>query len=166
MHTENLEIERKFLLRGLPKLDMQEPPKIIEQCYVWDDVLQNHIRYRAERTHGGEESFYTTIKTPVEGEGSGAIVNNEAEEDIVKDEFVKQFRASSKRIGKLRYIMNHQGLKWEIDKFMNMDLVTVEVELESESQEFEMPQSIKDVLIMEVSEFEEFKNYNLADSME
>lgn len=161
----HLEIERKFLLKGLPK-NLQEAPKIIDQCYVWEDVLQNHIRYRGERGQDGVEIFYTTIKTPVEGEGSGAIVNDEQEEEILKEDFVKQYRASEKKLSKIRYIVKHKGLTWEIDKFMNMDLVVAEIELDSEDQEFEMPDEIRDVLIMEVSEHEEFKNYNLADSME
>jgi len=166
MSTEKLEIERKFLLKALPTTAYQAPPKIIEQCYVWNEEIKNHIRYRGEKNQDGSMIYYTTIKVAAGGDDSGAIVNTEQEEEIQREEFVKNFQSSDKKIGKMRYMIDYKGLMWEVDKFMNMDLVVAEVELDSEDQVFEIPPEIQKVLIMEVSGFKEFKNYSLADSME
>ena len=58
--------------------------------------------------------------------------------------------------------MRVDGLVWEIDVFRDLPLVMVEVELESETQEFAMPAWIAGLVEKEVSDDARYRNSALA----
>jgi len=67
---------------------------------------------------------------------------------------------SANLIEKQRYLVNHQGMTWEIDVFQgsNDGLIVAEIELEKEDQEFDLP----DWVAEEVTSDPRYSNYNLA----
>ena len=72
-------------------------------------------------------------------------------------------RYSKKRIAKYRYIYKiNKKLKWEVDIFQDMKLVIAEIEIPTKDFKFKIPEYIKEKIIMEVTEFEQFTNFNLA----
>ena len=70
--------------------------------------------------------------------------------------------AVGNRIEKTRYRLDHAGLTWEIDEYRGSlaGLCVAEVELQSESQSFEIP-DVLDVTA-DITEDERYKNRNLA----
>ena len=63
-------------------------------------------------------------------------------------------------IQKMRYIVHHQGNRWEVDEFFgdNQGLVVAEIELQDENQRFERPAWVG----AEVSDDARYFNSNLA----
>ena len=161
----NYEVERKFLLKNLPKLKFD---KIfyIEQYYLKDnDGYSDRVRKIEERD---EKTLYLrTLKKRK---------TNRASEDIETEISEKEFRKFKKNyksgIIKIRHIINNGGFKWEIDKFKNINLIMAEVEIITNSNnldetineinEVKLPNFIEDNLIMEVSDFKSFSNRSLS----
>ena len=119
-----MEIERKYLLKELPKLETYENHKI-EQAYLCTSPV---VRVRRE-----DEAYYMTYK------GGGLMareeynlpLNKEAYEHLVK-------KADGNVISKTRYLIpvEWEGLVAEVDVFESpfAPLVMAEVEFESEEQ--------------------------------
>lgn len=119
-----MEIERKYLLKELPKLETYENHKI-EQAYLCTSPV---VRVRRE-----DEAYYMTYK------GGGLMareeynlpLNKEAYEHLVK-------KADGNVISKTRYLipLEWEGLVAEVDVFESpfAPLVMAEVEFESEEQ--------------------------------
>ena len=119
-----MEIERKYLLKELPKLETYENQKI-EQAYLCTSPV---VRVRRE-----DEAYYMTYK------GGGLMareeynlpLNKEAYEHLVK-------KADGNVISKTRYLipLEWEGLVAEVDVFESpfAPLVMAEVEFESEEQ--------------------------------
>jgi CYTH domain-containing protein len=49
-----------------------------------------------------------------------------------------------------------------LDRYRNIDLVILEVELDDINQEIDIPDVFADLIIMEVTGMEEFSNFNLS----
>ena len=64
---------------------------------------------------------------------------------------------------KTRFVFEDGPLTWEIDEFDNFQLIIVEVELPSEDFIFEIPDMIKDLVLMEITGMNQFSNSNLAE---
>jgi len=151
-----LEIERKFLLKRVPTKE-QDSLLAIEQVYVEEDGVT--VRYRGEKGEG-EFSFDKTIKTDVDG----SFVREEVISESTQEEYSAKAQESERVISKMRGIYNVGDDKWEIDQFRFFDLVIAEIEIPTKDYELVIPDWIKEVMIMEVTGMEEFKNENLADS--
>ena len=54
-------------------------------------------------------------------------------------------------------------MKFEIDKFINMNLVILEIELKNINQKISFPPFIKKEIILEVTEIKELGNFNLSE---
>lgn len=127
-----MEIERKYLLKKMPKLENYECHKI-EQAYLCTNPV---VRVRRE-----DENYYMTYK------GGGMMtreeynlpLNKEAYEHLVK-------KADGNVIGKTRYLipLEYDGLIAEVDVFDApfAPLVMAEVEFQTEEQanQFEAPE--------------------------
>ena len=172
MNTE-IEIERKFVLSDLPsevKDDLKEI-STITQFYIEDEKEpEKTFRVRAT-TFKNETTYVRTIKIPFEDTNS--IGQYEDEIFITENEFYNHIENSTKRISKTRRVFNIDGNKWEFDVFTDFDLVICELEMIAETSEeveevekklfnVEIPESIKKVLIKEVTGNKEYSNRSMA----
>ena len=146
------EIEKKFLLRSLPN-GITKGTKIL-QGYL--SVGDPEVRVRAK----GERYFLTRK----EGEG---FVRSEEEYEISNKVFEILWSLTEKaRIEKTRYeIIGADNLVWEIDEFQTgatEGLFLAEVELPDESIVPEIPPAISEVIEIDVTNDEVYKNKNFA----
>jgi adenylate cyclase len=126
------EIERKFLLPGLPVDRLQGPGERIEQGYVAiDATAEVRVRRRGRRST-------LTVKS--------APARTRVEEEIEIDEarFASLWELTGgRRVVKTRHLVAHDGATIEVDEYHDAlaGLVTAEVEFASEpaSDAFEPP---------------------------
>lgn len=150
-----LEIERKFLLKKLPSLEWDMIYKIT-QIYCDNEGLKYRIRERKTLIGEGKTEYFKTIKKEIE-----PGVNEEDENIVEMQDFLEGLSYETRRITKTRYLKKFtEDLKLEIDDFGK--LVIAEIELLEIGQKFDLPDYIKDILIIEVTKIKEFSNYNLA----
>ncbi len=125
------EVERKFLLTGLPPLEDAEGSVEIEQGYLPGERLIERLR-RIESPDTVE--LVRTVK-----EGSG-LTRLEVEEPVTRGVF-DQFwpLTEGRRLRKRRYRIPEGDLVWEIDEFLDRDLVLAEVELPGPTSEIAIP---------------------------
>jgi len=129
------ETERKFLVdqnKWKPKTEA----KFIKQGYLTDDPKRS-VRIRIY----GEKAFLT-----IKGETKG-ITRDEFEYEIpVNDAKALMKMRVTEPIEKKRYKENVNGWEWEIDVFegKNKGLVMAEIELDDESQKFDLPYWVRD----------------------
>lgn len=163
---EKLEIERKFLLKGIP-LGKWDVMQIIYQYYCYTPAEGNfRIRQIEEVQHLGKlptTTYLLTKKEKVKSETG--YVNKEFEKEITKKQFEVYNQFATKGISKTRRIYKHpvDDLKWEID-FFKFGLIVAEIELPSVNYELVLPEFIKEVLIGEVNS-PIFNNFNLAEEI-
>lgn len=146
------EIEKKFLLTGLPT-GITKGIKIL-QGYL--SVGDPEVRVRAKG-----EKFFLTRK------GGAGFVREEEEYEISKEVFeILWSLTENVRIEKTRYeIVGADGLIWEIDEFQTPRterLFLAEVELPDESVVPEIPPAIAQVIVSDVTADETYKNKSLA----
>lgn len=157
-----LEIERKFLLKSLPK---REPIDVlrIEQWY-WKNKKGIWERARTYHSDKTGDKYIHTIKRNI-----GKGINEEDEKTITKSEFdnfviVCRSKGQEARcISKERHIYP-QGKKlfWEVDKFIGLDLVVAEIEIPKKNYRVRIPKFLKTVLLMEVTGIKTFSNKSLS----
>ncbi|HKT59603.1 MAG TPA: CHAD domain-containing protein [Gemmatimonadales bacterium] len=151
----DLEIERKFLLTGLPRLEHAEPPVEIEQGYLPGERLVERVRRIA--SEDGVE-LARTVK-----EGSG-LTRLELEEPITAEVFDGLWPLTEgRRLRKRRYRVPEGDLTWEIDQFLDRDLVLAEVELAPGAPtDVEIPAWLRPHLDREVTGEDAYSNFKLA----
>lgn len=149
-----LEIERKFLLSGLPERVRGEPASEVSQGWIPGAELHERVR-RIRGTNG--DLFTRTLKFGV------GLRRTEIEEPTTPDVFDSLWPLTAgKRVEKRRYEVPDGELVWEVDQFADRDLVLAEVELPSEQTEVELPGWLKPYVVREVTDEPEFVNLNLA----
>ncbi len=157
----NLEIERKFLLKRVPAL-LAKDIKIylIHQIYVEIDGQITRFRMTEDlRNRGNNQATYVKcIKKPI-----STGVFEEIEVEVSENTFDKMVKQPHRFIIKERWVYSEDGLKWEIDKYDDINLVTLEVELDDINQEIEIPEKIKKEIICEVTGQKPFSNYSLSE---
>ena len=161
-NKDNLEIERKFLMKKFPATELDTVGfkcyEIYQYYYLIDGVRK---RYRMRQdTDTFEREYFETMKTVL-----SPGVFEEIERNITQEEFFEISKANKgygSVISKNRFVVNQNGLDWEIDRYLNVDLVTLEVELDDINQEIEIPDFLEEIIIMEVTGIEEFSNFNLS----
>ena len=146
------EIERKFLVSGMEwKKGLSETDSsFIQQAYL-SVYPEPTVRVRIK-----DSQAWLNIK----GEQSG-FKRAEFEYKIpVKDAIELMKLALPGQVIKRRYEIKYKSKKWEVDEFFgeNEGLVTAEIELDREDEDFESPPWITD----EISEDPRFKNSALA----
>jgi len=148
------EIERKYLLTGLPPLDGAEGPLEIEQGYLPGERLVE--RLRRIRSAGGEE----LVRTVKEGLG---LTRLEVEEVVTPELFARFWPLTEgRRLRKRRYRVADGDLIWEIDEFLDRDLVLAEVELPERQTEVRIPGWLQPHMEREVTEEAAYGNFRLA----
>lgn len=157
---KELEIERKFLLKGIPKIDREHYELNIVQLYIKVDGQKFRIR---ETKRAGCITIYDKIIKKRLSVG----VNEEEIYHIDKYEFHRLSAYAYKKLYKTRIVVPmDDGLKWEIDIFHHpIVLVLAEIETKKVDQDVNIPHFIRQVLIMEVTEFNEFSNIALAEEL-
>lgn len=157
----NLEIERKYLLKDMPRVKPDDFMEI-EQFYCENKRHKTKYRLRIINRWVGnkkETTYVQTIKRKIENG-----VYEEHEIGLNKGAFDDLFRYAKTRLSKWRYIYKiNKTLKWEVDIYRDMKLVIAEIELPKKNHKFKIPDYIKNKIIMEVTEFDEFTNFNLSE---
>jgi CYTH domain-containing protein len=151
----NLEIERKYLLSGLPPL----PPgaRCVEIWQGWIPGERLHERIRRVRTRDGAERWYRTVKL-----GSG-VERIEVEEEAPAELARRLWSLTrGRRVRKRRCSVAHGPLTWEIDRFRGTDLVLAEVELPSAHHPVDIPPWLHPFVDREVTGDPRYVNLNLA----
>ena len=145
-----MEIERKFLLKRFPNIDIYKKV-YIEQYYVSFD---NEVRVR-KIADTNKEDFILTIKS------NGDLAREEVEISINKDQFgVLKEIAGDNYVIKTRYYLKDDYL-YEVDIYDDLSgLKVVEVEFDSleDANKFIKP----DWLGKEITDDSTYKNKNLA----
>lgn len=148
------EIERKFLLSGLPAIARRSPSARIDQGYLPGIAIEERVR----RTVDGErKQFHRTVKL-----GAG-LERTEIEEELTEDEFQKLWRMTrGRRVHKQRYYVVEGDVTWEIDRFRNPAIIVAEVELASANGDVPFPSWLQSVLVREVTDDPEYSNAKIA----
>lgn len=144
-----IEIERKFLVKDKSYKNLAIKIERIKQGYL-SRVPERTVRVRTKGEHG-----YLTIK----GKNVGAV-RPEFEYEIPYNEAIEMLKLCEQPIiEKIRYEVPIQGYIWEIDEFMGRadNLITAEIELESENDNPEIP----DFIGIEVTGDPQYYNSNL-----
>lgn len=164
-----LEIERKFLVKGLSPGYLSEviygyPSARLKQWYLPKDTFgrTSRIRSKYQQTKSGPfNTYFFTRKKPV----SPGIVQEEEKEISYKTfmQYMKKIDKTKKPIEKTRYYFPRgPGKFFELDIFhgFNQGLVILEIELTSIDEPFELP----DFLIYgrEVTHDKAYSNKSLA----
>jgi adenylate cyclase len=149
-----IEIERKYLLRGLPP--RVHRARVVTVHQGWLEAGRRPVRLRRVR-EGGHEYWTRTVK-----KGLG-LVRSEQEEPLSR----RCFRAlwpgtQGRRVRKRRYFIPQGDLTWEIDEFLDLPLVLAEVELPTEETEVVPPGWLCPWIVAEVTERPEYTNLQLA----
>ena len=147
-----IEIERKYLLSGLPDF-----PRVLETLEIDQGYLPGVERLRHQRSRGGEERFFSTVKT-----GTG-VQRLEIEKEIDRATFERMWPDTlGRRVRKRRYIVPNGADEWEIDEFLDRPLVLAELELEEPDSPVEIPDWLRPTLIREVTDERAYTNRSLA----
>jgi CHAD domain-containing protein/CYTH domain-containing protein len=149
-----LETERKFLLRQLPETAQEVPVVEIEQGWLpGTRVVERWRKVRAS----GEPICYRTVKS---GQG---LTRVELEEKTSRELFEHIWPLTEgRRVVKRRRRIPAEGVTWEIDEFLDRELVLAEVELPSEEAMVEVPEWLKPYVVREVTGDPEYSNRKLA----
>jgi adenylate cyclase len=142
------EIERKFLVAGRPWREGSGVP--YRQGYL------NRDKERTVRVRTAGNQAFITIKGVTRGASRA-----EFEYEIPPADAEQLLQLSDGPIlEKNRYVIRHEGSKWEVDEFLgdNAGLVVAEIELRSEDESFSRPHW----LAREVTGDSWYYNVNLA----
>jgi CHAD domain-containing protein/CYTH domain-containing protein len=152
----NLEIERKYLLRGMPELPDHSGRRTleVEQGYIPGERVRERIRRVRE---DGRGSWFRTVKL-----GLG-LERLEFEDRTTADVFDALWPLTSgHRIRKRRHVVPDGELTWEIDQFLDRDLVLAEVELPSAETPVTVPKWLAPQMDREVTGEPGYQNSVLA----
>ncbi len=154
-HQLPMEIERKFLLHGLPPRAAVAPSLRIEQGWLPGTLLRERLRQSVSMT--GDVQRTRTIKL---GRPGARI---EVEEPVGAELFDALWPlTSAARIHKRRHLVVEGALTWEIDVFLDRDLVLAEVELQDTAQEVPIPEWLAPFLVREVTDDPAYLNAVMA----
>ncbi len=144
-----IEIEKKFLIKHMPVAQITYSESI-KQGYI----ISNEKKVIRVREKGNK--YFITIK----GNKIG-ISRFEFEYEIPKSDALELFEnfCDIGSIEKTRHYVKHHGHLWEIDEFHNENegLIVAEIELNSEDEEFDIP----DWILQEVTSDSKYYNMNL-----
>ena len=162
--TSEMEIERRFLLKSLPKVDNFEMDLEIGQHYLSPigDKETERVRAVTKSVCGnvlGDEWIHT-IKQPTDGLGM-----LETEQNIDWETFSVGKKNADRSIYKTRHLLNHPSdkLLWEIDEFHDHKLIIAEIEIPNEEYNLVIPEILKPYILLEITGMRQFSNSNLAE---
>ncbi len=156
--TGHLEIERAWLLRGEPALPAARASIRIDQGYLLGpDGVRHGARLRRAIDPAGKVHCTMTRKSGV------GLVRHEEEHTLDAAAFEELWpQTLGRRLSKVRHVVAHGSLRWEIDGFIGFDLWLAEVELPSVDTPVEPPAWLAPWILREVTEDPRFRNSALA----
>ena len=157
--TENLEIERKFLVEfpDIAVLGARRTVSIL-QTYLTDGENGSQRRVRRIKENGEVSYTYTekVFRT--------AVVREENERTITAgeyDELLKQAKSELAPVDKTRYCFDYMGQYFELDTYSFSDkLAIMELELRREDQRILFPDNVN--VIRDVTGEHAYSNASLA----
>ncbi len=149
-----VEVERKYLLSGLPTKVRDAASVIVEQGWLPGERLQERLRH----VSGDDgDRYYRTVKL---GQGLTRI---ELEEEASPELFEKLWvLTEGRRLRKRRYYVPDGDLRWEVDEFLDRELVLAEVELADPALTVNPPAWLESLIVREVTGEPEYLNVNLG----
>ena len=152
-----IEIERKYLLSGLPSRLVSEEGVFLAQGYLPGERLVERVRQIGT---GPQSRYVRTVKL---GEGVARI---EIEEACDKATFDGLWSLTEgRRIEKVRYTVPMGDLVWEIDAFIGTDLFLAEIELPTVETQVHIPEWLTPYLEREVTGERSYTNWALSRSV-
>jgi CYTH domain-containing protein len=154
--VENLEIERRWILKCLPENVKFDDMLLIRQYYTPEG------RYRISY-NGSEFKYYHTVKKTI-SHGT----NEEIEREITRGEMDFAVGIATSSIMKHRYKLKIDGLVYEFDgllfdgEWQNPTMWILEIELKHIDQKIDMPQFVKDVIVKEITGDMAFSNKSMS----
>lgn len=153
------EIERKFLVKmpDVHDLDVKRTLNIV-QTYLTDGENNVQRRVRCISENGDLRYIYT------EKLFITAVTRKEMEYEIDGNEYkrlIVQARENCSPVRKTRYCFNYRGQLFELDVYpFSESLATMELELDSETQEIVFPDNVD--ILTEVTGNPDYSNASLA----
>lgn len=149
-----IEIERKYLLSGLPEITASARVVTFDQGYLPGDRIRDRVRRVKE---GLSETYIRTIKA-----GAG-LSRLEIEEETSKEVFRGLWALTrGARLKKRRYYVADGAQTWEIDEFLDRELFLAEIELRSVDEKVVVPDWLAPFVVREVTDESTYTNINLA----
>lgn len=147
-----LEIERKYLLTALPRF-----PATLDVLEIDQGYLPGVVRLRHQRSTSGREQFFRTVKQGV------GVQRMETEDEIDRKTFDELWpQTLGKRVRKRRYVVPNGDDHWEIDEFLDRELVLAELEFDDPEMTVTIPDWLKPVLVRDVTDEPSYTNRSLA----
>ena len=155
MAADDREIERKYLLRGMPERVAGARSAEIDQGYLPGTRINERIRRMRD---GDGVRYYRTIKS-----GSG-LERREVEEETTEEFFLAVWPLTrGARVHKRRYFVPVADGVWELDEFLDRpDLALAEFEMEHIAQRVEIPEWLAPFIVREVTLEKGYTNHALA----
>lgn len=148
------EIERKYLLSALPPLGTAREIEEIEQGYLPGERVVERLRH--VRTNGTER-YLRTVKS-----GTG-VSRLELEEPIDPATFARLWPLTDgRRLRKRRYRVPEGDRVWEVDEYLDRELIVAEIELGAEHEEVHPPAWLAPLMVREVTDDVSYSNRELA----
>lgn len=155
-----IETERKFLIKmpALTSLEAFDGIKIMHMEQTYLICADGNARVR-KICENGTVRYIKTVKKRI-----STLSCYEDEQEISEQAYIEELKSADPKkstVYKTRYAFPYRGHTVEIDVYPFWDdRAILEVELDSESESFDLPENIE--VIKEVSEDKRYKNTNLA----
>jgi CYTH domain-containing protein/CHAD domain-containing protein len=150
-----MEYERKYLLSGCPPEALAAPSTRIDQGWIPGSTLRE--RLRRSLSADGTARYTRTIKL------GPATARIEVEEDTDAALFESMWPLTIEaRVRKRRYVVPHGAHRWEVDVFLDRELVVAEIELRHEFDVVEVPHWLTPYVVRDVTGEVQYFNAVLA----
>jgi len=153
---DGMEIERKWLMGMLPDRYKSKYALEIVQTYGVDEFGPFRLRMQYGEDHPTQ--FFVTRKKFVK-----TGVFHEVELEMTMDEFDEALPRCTTKISKTRFVYEESSLKFEVDVYRDLTLITMEVELADIAQVIDIPDYILKCIIAEVTGDPHFSNRALSE---
>ena len=149
------EIERKFLLDALPR--MPDPVDVLDIDQGYLPGVRFVERLRRQRDRDGRTRYFRTVKIGV------GVKRMELEEETDPKTFEHLWLLTEgRRLRKRRHVIPDGDRYWEVDEFLDRELVLAEMELPALDAEVTVPEWLRPVLVREVTGERKYTNRSLA----
>ena len=149
------EIERKFLLSALPRMPAPVDVLEIDQGYLPGVRLVERLRRQRDRS--AHVRYYRTIKVGI------GVQRMELEEETDAKTFEHLWvLTEGRRLRKRRHVIPDGDRYWEVDEFLDRDLVLAEMEIPTADTEITIPEWLRPVLVRDVTGDRKYTNRSLA----
>ncbi len=150
-----MEYERKYLLSGCPPDAAAAPSSRIDQGWIPGTALRERLRRSVAAD--GSVRYTRTVKL------GPATARIEVEEDTDATLFDAMWPLTVQaRIRKRRYVVREGEYRWEIDVFLDRDLVVAEIELRHEFDTVDVPTWLAPYIVRDVTGEVQYFNAVLA----